>query len=229
MPPAITRTAPIDAKVAKRQFLACTRALPMRASHSWRARRYGVSSGPSGIHCVVMRRFSSSPLLLRCGEPSQTPAIGCVAGAGPGAGLPIEERTSDASAPAGVLSPGPAAPPDPLDARSPPPALLPNVEPTEALGDPAERPLRGNAAAAARVADTLEATRPATAPAAMPAAIGRGGCLKEVVGAEMWRAAEQAPGQARRLPAEKHERADGEKDRPELVERDLGSREMDAR
>src|SRR5579872_4060365 len=102
MPPAITRTAPIDAKVASRQFLACTTALPMRASHSWRARRYGVSSGPSGCHWVV----------IGCGSPwvgwqGQDPAAGCVAD---GEGLPVELKTSDASAPPGASPPEPGAP-----------------------------------------------------------------------------------------------------------------------
>src|SRR5271169_3691199 len=135
MPPAITRTAAIDAKVARRQFLACTRALPMRASHSWRARRYGVSSGPSGCHWVVIR--CGSP---RVGWQGQDPAAGCAAD---GAGLPIELRTSDASAPAGVSALDGA--PDPLP---PPPGPRPKVEPTEALPPPGDGPPRGSAAAA---------------------------------------------------------------------------------
>ena len=61
---------------------------------------------------------------------------------------------------------------DPPIRGAPPPALLAEREPTEALCAPAERPLRRALPPAARVADTLEATRPATAPAAMPVAMG---------------------------------------------------------
>src|ERR1019366_9384305 len=160
MPPAIKTTAAIDTKVARRQFLACTRALPMRASHSWRARRYGVSSGPSGCHWVVMRWGSPRDV---GGWQGQDPAAGCAAD---GAGLPIELRTSDASAPASA-----SALDGPPDTLPPPPGPRPKVEPTEALPPPADGPLRGRVAAA-RVAETLEATRPATVPAARPAAIG---------------------------------------------------------
>src|ERR1019366_9213747 len=160
MPPAITRMAAIDPKVARRQFLACTRALPMRASHSWRARRYGVSSGPSGCHWVVMRWGSPRDV---GGWQGQDPAAGCAAD---GAGLPIELRTSDASAPASA-----SALDGPPDTLPPPPGPRPKVEPPEPLPPPADGPPRG-IAAAARVAETLEATRPATVPAAMPAAMG---------------------------------------------------------
>ena len=159
-------------------------------------------------------------LLARLGLAGSGPSGRLRAG---GAGLPIELRTSDASARAGVSALDGA--PDPLP---PPPGPPPKVAPTDALPAPADGPPRGMAAAA-RVAETLEATRPATVPAAMPAAMGVVTRLQRVVDAEVRRAAEQAPGQARRLPAEKHERADGEKDRPELVEGDLGSREVDAR
>src|SRR5579884_1024671 len=162
MPPTIRRTAPIDANVAARQFFACTRALPMRASHSWRARRYGVSSGPSGLHRVVM----GGNLLVRVA--GQAAAGGCALAAGEGAGLPIELKTSDASAPAGAPPPEAGAATDRLPLS---PGPLPKVEPTEVTGAPADVPPRGSAAAA-RVADTVEATRPATVPAAMPVAIG---------------------------------------------------------
>src|ERR1035438_4050212 len=132
MPPAIRRTAAIDAKVAWRRVLFRSRALPMRASHSWRARRYGVSSGPSGCHWVVMG--CGSP---RRGWQDQDPARVCAADATGGAGLPIELKTSDASAPAGVPPPEPGAPPDPLP---PAPGPRPKVEPTEALPPPADGP-----------------------------------------------------------------------------------------
>src|ERR1019366_1394848 len=109
MPPVASTTAAIDAKVARRQFFACTTALPIRAAHSWRLRREGVSSGPLGLHWVVI---GSS---LRGGF--QAPALG--AGPAGGDALPIALKTSDGSAAGGApadaprgepLAPGVAAP-----------------------------------------------------------------------------------------------------------------------
>src|ERR1019366_9933545 len=101
MPPVARKTADIEAKVARRQFFACTRALPIRASHSWRARRYGVSSGPSGLHwCVI------GPA-LRGGF--QAPALG--AGPAGGDALPIALKTSDGSAAGGAPADAPRGEP----------------------------------------------------------------------------------------------------------------------
>src|SRR5690242_1894294 len=54
MPASAITTAKSAPNVASRQLRACTSALPMRASHSCRARMYGVSACPPGIHFVFV-------------------------------------------------------------------------------------------------------------------------------------------------------------------------------
>ena len=213
MPPRREQTAAIDAKVARRQFFACTRALPMRASHSWRARRYGVSSGPSGLHWVVMR----VSVLLPVGG-GQAPGGGLGGGAGAVAGLPIELRTSDASAPGGAR-PALRPPAEPPAAAPPPPATASERRAADALRD---APADG---AAARHRRRGAGRRHARSDAARDGAGGdarRDGRRWPLAAAWSTPRCGEPPsrlaGQARRLPAEEHERADGEKDRPELVE-----------
>ena len=141
MPPVASSTADIDAKVARRQFLACTTALPIRASHSWRARRYGVSSGPSGLHWVVMRM----DLLRACGSSARPCGA---AAAGDGAACPSSSRRATGRPPRARLPSRPRA----SRSRRPPrcrrrPRRRRELEPAERDRAPAAAPCGGDAAA----------------------------------------------------------------------------------
>lgn len=87
------------------------------------------------------------------------------------AALPIELKTSEASAPFDGLAESEAGPGAPGDPGEPLPRGVPPAPPAtvEAADD---APDACGAEAAARVADTPAAARVATAPAATPAAIG---------------------------------------------------------